>query len=196
MCYREHVFYRTRFDYRKNEICEKTTVQVFVWKYHGQIPSFFMNLVLFIVVVILICVAWSDSAPTIDSTNAESKANVHLFKSWLSNPRNRECSLGREHCIVNGSKMVVPPCLNRVFPWDKVGCSCTLVDNKCNSTATFNPLQYQLNQNVAQYFVNFTDGLSALTGQSASKCNSASMSSETTIEGALCALGCICALST
>ena len=109
------------------------------------------------------------------------------------------------YCDISGSGMgrawfnavystTLPPCSNYGIPATNVTCSCTMDKSSCNSTATFDAHQYQLKKIPHLDLGNpDTNGKSTLTGTIKSNCHgSTSVSDETTIEGALCALGCIC----
>ena len=148
-----------------------------------------MNLFLFCVLFALICVAWSVSVSIPESVDSdielESASLIYNVRTGSSNSKGSK------------SKKSPPNCSNHGTLLDKVACSCFPVDNKCNSTATFDKRAQGLNQNLDSYLGGTDTGLSTLTGQVNINCNGiTSVTDQTTIEGALCALGCICAKST
>ena len=96
------------------------------------------------------------------------------------------------------SPTVVPSCFNYGVPLNNVTCFCTIARGNCESIAVFNPIEHNLNPAIYSSLENSTtnENETSLTGQSNSDCDSASVNSETTAAGALCALGCICTKST
>ena len=165
-----------------------------------------MNLLRFTLLFALICVAWSISVSIPESVDSDievdGEAGVELYMvspGSVNNPAGRQGNGNKNKDKGSGngaSKKVTPPCSFHGFSRDKVICSCAWVDNisQCNATANFDPRKYQLNQNLDSKLV-YSPGADypTLTGQSDSNCDaSTSVGSETTIEGVLCALGCIC----